>query len=148
MFQRTILSQNNAVIIGDEKMKTLKILFALSAIIGLVAFIIGVGFAHYAGIPSGVTVGTIQEQFKEDWWLRMREHMEARWEGIEDETWYNEMLQYMEENWNEIQSQEWFNEVLEYMEEHRHYNYRYRNYEETYPSYGSFGGRGFGCRGW
>jgi len=113
LFQRTILSHHNAVIIGDEKMKTLKTLLALSATIGLIAFIIGVGFAHYAGIPPGVTAGTIQEQFEEDWWLRMREHMEARWEGIEDETWYNEMLQCTEENWNEIQSQEWFNEMLE-----------------------------------
>jgi hypothetical protein len=131
-----------------KKMKTLKILLALSAIIGLVAVTMGVTFAHYTGVPSDVTTGTIQERFEEDWWLRMREHMEARWEGIEDESWYNDMIQYMEDHWTEIHNQEWFNEMLEYMEEHGHYNYRYRNYEEDYPGFGSYGGRGFGCRGW
>lgn len=129
-------------------MKTLNILLAFTAVIGLIAITIGVTFAHYTGTPFDVTTGTTQEPFEDDWWLRMREHMEARWEGIEDEAWYNEMIKYMGEHWNEIQNQEWFNEMLEYMEENGNFNHRYRNYYENYPSYGSSIGRGFGCRGW
>ena len=78
----------------------------------------------------------------------MREHMEARWEGIEEDTWYNEMIQYMEEHWNEIQNQEWFSEMLEYMEEHGLYRHSYRQYEEYHPSFRSRNQRGFGCWGW
>lgn len=148
MFQATILRDHNNVIIGDEKMKTLKILLALTAVIGLVAVTIGVSFAHYTGTPFDSTTGSIRDTFDEDWWTRMREYMEARWNGIEDETWFSDMRQYMEEHWNEIQNQEWFNQMLEYMEEQGHYHYGYRHYEENYPGLRSSGQRGFGCWGW
>ncbi len=122
-------------------MKTLKIVLALAAVVGFVALTIGVSFAHYTGAPPGTTTGQIHDTVGEDWWIKMREHMEARWYGIEDETWYDEM-----------HDQEWFNEMLEYMEERGYYHHRYNNYDENhyydnYYGYGSYGRRGFGCWG-
>ena len=91
-------------------MKTLKIVLALTAVIGLVAVTIGLSFAHYTGIPVDTTTNTVHDTFDENWWTNIREYMEAKWNGIEDEAWFNEMTQYMEEHYNEVQNQEWFNQ--------------------------------------
>ena len=112
------------------------------------AITIGVTFGHYTATPYGSGSGPLEESFEEDWWPRMREHIKARWEGIEDETRYDEMIQHMKEQWNEIQSQDWFNEMLEYMEEHGCYHHGYRQYEEYHPGFISRNQRGYGCRGW
>jgi len=69
----------------------------------------------------------------------MREHREARWNGIEDETWFMEMTDYMEEHWTEVQNQPWYNEMIEYMEDNGYH---------SYAGPGSFGRGGFGCWGW
>ena len=46
----------------------------------------------------------------------MREHMDARWIGLEDQEWFNDMTQYMEEHWTEVQNLPWFIQMLKYME--------------------------------
>ena len=128
-------------------MKNIKIALALLAVIGLVAITIGLGFAHYFGTPYDSTAG-LSESFDEDWWTEMREHMEARWSGVEDEEWFDDMTQYMEEHWNDLQSQDWFEEMLHYMEDRGYYHYGPRGYGGSYFGSGGFSGRGFGCRGW
>ena len=126
-------------------MKATKIALALIAVIGLSAIITGLAFAHYtkAFVPA---TGNAEEPFDEDWWTEMREHMEARWSGIEDEEWFDDMNEYMEEHWNEVQNQEWFNQMLEYMEEQGYNHYGYRNYEDNYYGFRGYGRRG--CWGW
>lgn len=121
-------------------MKTTKAALALIAVIGLSAIIAGLAYAHYTTAFPPTTDNA------EDWWNEMREHMEARWTGIEDEEWFDDMVQYMEEHWNEIKNQEWFNQMLQYMEENGYHPYGYRNFEGTYGPRGY--GRGFGCWGW
>ena len=140
-------------------MKTLKIVLALAAVIGLVTVTVGLSFAHYTGtIPFNPTTNTgtpfdptprsVQDTFDQDWWTRMREYMEARWTGIEDETWFNEMTQYMEEHYNEVLSQEWFDQMLEYMEDRGYYNYGPSNYANNNYGPNNYGRRGHGCWGW
>ena len=136
-----------------EKMKTLKIALALTAIIGLTALTVGLALAHYTNTPYNKTA---IPQAEENWWTQMREYMEARWNGIEDQEWFSDMTQYMEEHWNEVQNQEWFNQMLQYMQEHGYQPYGYGPYEYGpygYNNYDSYYGprsygRGFGCRGW
>jgi hypothetical protein len=145
-------------------MKTLKIVLALAAVIGLVTVTVGLSFAHYTGtIPFNPTTNTdtpfdttpmsVYNTFDQDWWTRMRDYMKARWTGIEDEIWFIEMTQYMEEHYNEVRCQAWFDQMLEYMEDRGYYHYGYRGYADNYYSpnyYGprSSGRRGFGCWGW
>jgi hypothetical protein len=128
-----------------KKMKTLKIVLALAAIIGLATFTVGLTLANYTNTPYNYN-NTAVPQADEDWWTQMQEHMQARWYGIEDEEWFNDMNQYMQEHWNEVQNQSWFNQMLEYMQEHGYHPYGYNNYQDYYGprSYG----RGFGCWGW
>jgi hypothetical protein len=145
LFQPTIIRLGDKGIVGDEKMKTTRIALALIAVIGLSAIIAGLAFAQYTRTFATAT-GNIQETFDEDWWTEMREHMQARWYGIEDEEWFNDMNQYMQEHWNEVQNQEWFNQMLEYMQEHGYHSYGYNNYQD-YHGPRSYG-RGFGCWGW
>ena len=152
MFQLTYLRHHNNVIIGDEKMKTLKIALALAAILGITTLTIGLTLAHYTHTPYDYMHSAVPEA-DEDWWTEMGEYMEARWEGIEDEEWFDDMAQYMEEYWNEVQNQEWFNQMLEYMEEQGYYRYGYSlhgygDYEDKYYGPGYNGRRGFGCWGW
>ena len=128
-----------------EKMKTLKIALVLTAIVGLTALTVGLALAHYANTPYNYN-NTATPQAEENWWNQMREYMEARWQGIEDQEWFNDMTQYMEEHWNEVQNQEWFNQMLQYMEEHGYHPYGFENFEGTYGPRGY--GRGFGCWGW
>ena len=129
-------------------MKNTKIAIALVAIVGLVTLTAGLAFAHYFGGPYNPITGSLQESFDEDWWTEMKEHMEARWSGIEDEEWFDDMTQYMEEHWHEVQNQEWFEEMLQHMEDRGYYNYGFRGYGGSYFGSGGFGRRGFGCRGW
>jgi hypothetical protein len=129
-------------------MKTLKIVLALTAVIGLVAVTVGLSFAHYTRTPFDTTIESTQNTFDENWWTNMREYMEARWTGIEDEAWFNEMTQYMEEHYNEVQNQEWFNQMLEYMEDRGYYRYGGNNFNDNYFGSRSSGRRGFGCWGW
>jgi hypothetical protein len=143
-------------------MKTLKIALALVAVIGLTTLTVGLAVAHFTNTPYNYNNTAIPQAQTGDWWNQMREYMEARWTGIEDEEWYNDMVQYMEEHWNEVQNQTWFNQMLQYMQEHGYqpygyqpygyqpYGYQpygYNGYDNYY--YGSRGyGRGFGCMGW
>ena len=128
-------------------MKTIKIALALIAVIGLSAIITGLAFGHYTRTnPFAPATINAEETFDEDWWTQMREHMEARWSGIEDEEWYHDMTEYMEEHWNEVQNQEWLNQMLEFMEEKGYNHYRYRNYEDNYYGPRYYGRRG--CWGW
>ncbi len=120
-------------------MKNLKIVLAFAAIIGLAAVTIGLAFAHYSGTPFDYMHNYTTETVDGDWWTDMREHMEARWSGIEDETWFMEMTDYMEEHWTEVQNQPWHDEMVEYMEENGYH---------SYAGSGSFGRGGFGCWGW
>jgi len=120
-------------------MKTLKIVLALVGVIGLSAVAIGFAFAHYAGTPFDYMHNYSPETVDGDWWTEMREHMDARWSGIEDEAWFEDMTQYMEEHWIEVQNQPWYEQMTEYMEE--------RGYG-SYAGPGGFGRRGFGCWGW
>jgi hypothetical protein len=129
-------------------MKTLKIVLALTAVIGLVAVTIGLSFAHYTGIPVDTTTNTVHDTFDENWWTNIREYMEAKWNGIEDEAWFNEMTQYMEEHYNEVQNQEWFNQMLEYMEDQGYYRHGGSNFDDNYFGSRNSGRRGFGCWGW
>jgi len=128
-------------------MKTLKIVLALTAIIAISAVTIGLTFAHYTGNPFTTRTNSVQDTFTEDWWTRMEDYMQTRWNGIEDQTWFNDMTQYMEEHYTEVQNQEWFNDMLEYMED-RGYNFGNRNYDDTYFGPRSSSRRGFGCWGW
>ena len=147
MFQATYISHYNSVIVGDEKMKTLKIALASAAVIGIVLTLTaGLSLAYYINTPYQHTNSYASEAEGKDWWNEMQEHMEARWTGIEDEEWFNDMTQYMEEHWNEVQNQEWFNQMLQYMEEHGYHPYGFENFEGTYGPRGY--GRGFGCWGW
>jgi len=143
---------------GDEKMKTLKIVLALAAIIGLTTFTVGLTLANYANTPYNNTTVPVAD---ENWWNQMRQYMEARWQGIEDEEWFNDMTQYMEEHWNEVQNQSWFNQMIEYMQEHGYQPYGNQPYGYGPYQYGPYSynnyngyygprsyGRGFGCRGW
>jgi len=125
-----------------KKMKTLKIVLALAAVIGIVTLTVGLTLAHYNNAPYDYT----NSAENEGWWAQMREYMNARWTGIEHEEWFDDMDEYMEEHWNEVQNQEWFNHMLEYMEEQGYDHYRYRNYEDNY--YGLKGYSGRGCWGW
>ena len=129
-------------------MEKLKIALALVAVIGLVAVTVGLSFAHYIGTPFNTTTGSLQDTFDKDWWTEMREHMEARWFGIEDEEWFDDMTQYMEEHYDEFRNQEWFDQMLEYMEDRGYYHYGYGNYNDNYYGPRSSGRRGFGCWGW
>lgn len=129
-----------------EKMKNIKIAIALVAVVGLVAVTVGLAFAHYFGGPYYLSTVSLQEGFDEDWWTEMREHMEARWSGLEDEEWFDEMTQYMEEHYNEVQSEPWFEEMLEYMEDRGYYGHA--GYGVNFFGSGGFGRRGFGCWGW
>lgn len=137
-----------------KKMKTLKIALAFTAIIAIVAVTIGLAFAQLASKPYITAQDQAQDSVDQDWWVRMRSYMKARWNGIEDEEWFEDMNQYMEEHWNEVQNQEWFSQMLEYMQEHGYYNnYGYSNYGYGDYGYNYFGlrgcgGRGFGCGGW
>ena len=127
-------------------MKTLKIAIALTAIIAISAVTIGLSFAHYQNTPFTTTTNSVQDTFDEEWWTRMQDYMQIRWNGIEDQTWFNDMTQYMEEHYNEVQNQEWFNPMLEYMQDHG-YSYSNNNID-TYYGPRSSGRRGFGCWGW
>ncbi len=134
-------------------MKTIKIAIAFTAIIAIVAVTIGLTFAQQTNTPYANTQNQAQDNIDQDWWVRMRNYMKARWNGIEDEEWFNDMNQYMEEHWNEVQNQEWFNQMLEYMQEHGYYhnygygNYGYRDYGDNYYGPRGYGGRGCGCIG-
>jgi hypothetical protein len=141
-------------------MKTLKIALALAAIIGLTTLTIGLALAHFTSTPYAYN-NTAVPVADEDWWNRMQDYMEARWNGIEDEEWFNDMTQYMEEHWNEVQNQEWFNQMLQYMQDHGYHSYGYESYGYGPYGYGPYGynnydsyygprsyGRGFGCMGW
>ena len=131
-------------------MKTTKIAIALIAVVGLSSIIVGLAFAHYSRTsPFAPAAGNIAENFDDNWWIKMEEYMEARWQGIEDEEWYDDMVQYIKEHWNEVQNQEWFNQMIEYMENKGYSRfYGSRNYDSNYYSPRNYGGRGFGCRGW
>ena len=120
-------------------MKTLKIVLALVGVIGLAAVTIGFAFAHYTDTPFDYMHNYTTETVDGDWWTEMREHMEARWIGIEDEAWFEDMTQYMEEHWTEVQNQSWYDEMIEYLEE--------RGYS-SYAGPDGFRRRGFGCWGW
>jgi hypothetical protein len=152
-------------VVGDEKMKTsktLKIVLALAAVIGLTTFTVGLALANFTSTPYSYNNTAVPEAQTNDWWNQMREYMEAKWTGIEDEEWYDDMVQYMEVHWNEVQNQAWFNQMLQYMQEHGYdpycygpYGYGphgyepygYNNFDSCY--YGPRGyGRGFGCMGW
>lgn len=127
----------------------MKIALAFAAITAIVAVAIGLTFAQYTNKPYAITQNQAQDSINQDWWVRMRNYMEAKWVGIEDEEWFDNMNQYMEEHWNEVQNQEWFNQMLEYMQEHSHYhNYGYGDNGYYYVGPRGYGGRGFGCRGW
>lgn len=128
-------------------MKTLKIVIALAAVIGLATLTVGLTLAHYTNTPYDYMHSYVPEA-DEDWWTEMREYMEARWSGIEDEEWFDDMNEYMEEHWNEVQNQEWFNQMLEYMEEHGYHPYGYSNYDDNYYGPRGYDRRGFGCWGW
>jgi len=128
-------------------MKILKIAIALTAIIAISAVTIGLSFAHYANTPFTTRTNSVQDTFDEDWWTRMQDYMQTRWNGIEDQTWFNDMTKYMEEHYSEVQNQEWFDQMLEYMED-RGYYYDNGNYDDTYYGPRSSGRRGFGCWGW
>ncbi len=128
-------------------MKTLKIVIALTAIIAISAVTIGLSFAHYTNTPFTPRTTSVQDTFNEDWWTRMQNYMQTRWNGIEDQTWFNDMTQYMEEHYSEVQNQEWFNQMLEYMKD-RGYYYGNNNIDDTYYGPRSSGRRGFGCWGW
>lgn len=123
-----------------EKMKTLKIALALTAIISLIAVTAGLSLAHYNNTPFYPMHDYTSETFDENWWTEMREHMQEHWTGIENEEWFDDMTQYIEEHWNEVQSQPWFDEMLEYMEEHSHYGFGHRGFGHM-----GYGVRGFGC---
>jgi hypothetical protein len=129
-------------------MEKLKIALALIAVIGLVVVTVGLSFAHYIGTPFSTTTGSLQDTYDEDWWTEMREHMEARWSGIEDEEWFDDMTQYMEEHYDEVRSQNWFDQMLEYMEDRGYYHYGYTDNNDNYYGPRSSGRRGFGCWGW
>lgn len=120
-------------------MKTLKIILALSVVIGLIAVTVGLSFATFTGAPFDYMHGYVQNGINEDWWDEMLEHMEARWTGIEDEAWFDDMTQYMEEHYNEVQNQPWYDEMIEYMEENGYH---------SYAGPRSSGRGGFGCWGW
>lgn len=147
-------------------MKTLKIALALAAIIGLTTLTVGLALANFTNTPNNYNNTTVP-RVNDDWWTQMREYMEARWNGIEDQEWFDDMAQYMETHWNEVQNQTWFNQMLQYMQEHGYepycygpygygpYGYQpygdqpygYNGYDSYY--YGPRGyGRGFGCMGW
>ena len=131
-----------------KKMKNTKIAIALIAAVGLVALTSGLVFAHYFTGPHNPLTDSLHESINEDWWTEIREHMEARWSGIEDEQWFDDMLEYMEEHWSEVQNQSWFEEMVEYMEDKGYYHYGYRGYNSNYYDHRSYRGRGFGCLGW
>jgi hypothetical protein len=139
-------------VVGDEKMKTLKIALALAAVIGLATFTAGLALAHFTNTPYNYNTTAVPEAQTGDWWTQMREYMEARWTGIEDEEWFDDMAQYMQEHWNEVQNQTWFKQMLQYMQEHSYQPYGYQHY--GYNGYGNYYygsrgyGRGFGCMGW
>jgi len=149
-------------VVGDEKMKTLKIALALAAVIGLATLTVGLALAHFTNTPYNYNNTAVPEAQTNDWWNQMRKYMEARWTGIEDQEWYNDMVQYIEEHWNEVQNQAWFNQMLQYMQEHGYEPYRYGSYGYGSYGYGPYGynnydsyyygprgyGRGFGCMGW
>jgi len=128
-------------------MKTLKIVIALAAVIGLATLTVGISLAHYTNTFYDSNRSYATEADTETWWTQMREYMEARWNGIEDEEWYDSMIQYMEEHWNEVRNQEWFTPMLEYMEEHGYRPYGYGSYVDNYYGPRNYG-RGFGCGGW
>ena len=125
-------------------MKTPKIVIALTAIIAISTVTIGLSFAHYTNTPFTTRTNSVQDTFNEDWWTRMQDYMQARWNGIEDQTWFNDMTQYMEEHYDEVQNQEWFNQMLEYMEDRGHY-FGTNNIDDTYHGPRSSGRGGFGC---
>lgn len=129
-------------------MKTLKIAIALTAIIAIFAITIGLSFAHYTNTPFTTTTNSLQEAFDEDWWTRMQDYMQVRWNGIEDQTWFNDMTQYMEDHYNEAQNQEWFNQMLEYMEDRGYYHFYDGNYDDNYFGPRSSSRGGFGCWDW
>jgi hypothetical protein len=128
-------------------MKTLKIVLALAAIIGLTTFTVGLALANFTNTPNNYENTAVPQAQTEDWWNQMQDYMEARWNGIEDQEWFDDMAQYMETHWNEVQNQTWFNQMLQYMQEHGYGPYGYNGYDNYY--YGPRGyGRGFGCMGW
>jgi hypothetical protein len=122
-------------------MKTLKIVLALAAVIGLVTITVGLSFAHYNGTTFDYMHDYVQDGVDEDWWVEMREHMEARWSGIEDEAWFDDMLEHMEEHEAEIQNQEWYNEMIDYMEDQGHSDL----HDHDYDGHMGFSHRGFVC---
>ena len=129
-------------------MKNLKIVIALTAIIAISAVTIGLSFAHYADTPFTTTTNSFQDTFDENWWTRMQDYMQARWNGIEDQTWFDDMTQYMEEHYSEVPNQEWFNQMLEYMKDRGYYHYNGDNFDDDYFGPRSSGRGGFGCWGW
>ena len=64
-------------------MKTIKIAIAFTAIIAIVAVTIGLTFAQQTNTPYANTQNQAQDNIDQDWWVRMRNYMKARWNGIE-----------------------------------------------------------------
>jgi hypothetical protein len=78
-----------------------------------------------------------------DWWDEMIEHMEDRWDNVpqqvQDEEWFNDMRAYIQDHVDEVQTQDWFDEMTEFMEENFGNGYRYSYSPRSY---------GRGCWGW
>ena len=121
-------------------MKNLKIIIIATTIAVLAVATIGVALAQNFGNPAyfGGMMGYSTSNSDDEWWTEMREHMEARWTGIEDEEWFDDMTAYMEEHWTEVENQPWFDSMVEYMEENGHYGFGHNGFSQ----------RGFGCWGW
>jgi hypothetical protein len=78
-----------------------------------------------------------------DWWDEMVEHMEDRWDNVpqevQDEEWFNDMRAYIQDHVDEVQTQDWFDEMTQFMEENFGNGYRYSYSPRSY---------GRGCWGW
>jgi hypothetical protein len=165
LFHRTYLRPHNSVIFRDDEMKNLKII-GITATIAILAIVTtGVVLAHnfttnqyysrtgYSAPLEDVDrwdemVEHMEERWNEvnedDWWNEMIEHMDDHWDEapqeIQDEEWFNDMRAYMQEHLDDVQSQEWFDEMIEFMEDQRsEYRYQYEYYPRSY---------GRGCMGW
>ena len=80
-------------------MQTLKIALALTAVIGLATLTVGLALAHFTYTPYNYNNTAVPETQTGDWWTQMREYMEARWNGIEDEEWFDDMPKDTSTGW-------------------------------------------------
>ena len=152
-------------------MKNLKIIIIATTIAILTVATVGIALAFSNGDSPYYGMNQYSSTVEDDdWWTEMREHMEERWneidqtdpindedwwdemidhmkehwdevrQGVQDEEWFKDMRAYMEQHTDEVQNQDWFEEMLEFMQEHRE-EYSYRyNYPSRSYGRGCWGG--------